>query len=26
MKFVLDNFRQVKNHEEFFKMMVGGGK
>src|SRR5512134_1639413 len=26
MKFILDKFRQVKNHEEFFKMMVGGGK
>src|SRR5512139_3584288 len=26
MKFVLDKFRQVKNHEEFFKMMVGGSK
>ncbi len=26
MKFMLDKFRQVKNHDEFFKMMVGGGK
>ncbi|HVI97179.1 MAG TPA: transcription termination factor Rho, partial [Anaeromyxobacter sp.] len=26
MKFILDKFRQVKNHDEFFKMMVGGGK
>jgi transcription termination factor Rho len=26
MKFMLDKFRQAKNHEEFFKMMVGGGK
>jgi transcription termination factor Rho len=26
MKFILDKFRQVKNHEEFFQMMVGGGK
>ena len=26
MKFMLDKFRQVKNHEEFFKMMVGSGK
>jgi transcription termination factor Rho len=26
MKFVLDKFRQVKSHDEFFKMMVGGGK
>jgi transcription termination factor Rho len=26
MKFILDKFRQVKNHEEFFKMMVGGSK
>jgi transcription termination factor Rho len=26
MKFILDKFRQVKNHEEFFKMMVGGAK
>jgi transcription termination factor Rho len=25
MKFMLDKFRQVKNHDEFFKMMVGGG-
>ena len=24
MKFMLDKFRQVKNHEEFFKMMVAG--
>jgi transcription termination factor Rho len=26
MKFILDKFRQVKGHDEFFKMMVGGGK
>ena len=26
MKFILDKFRQVKSHDEFFKMMVGGGK
>ena len=26
MKFMLDKFRHVKNHDEFFKMMVGGGK
>jgi len=26
MKFILDKFRQAGNHEEFFKMMVGGGK
>ncbi|HZZ85735.1 MAG TPA: transcription termination factor Rho [Anaeromyxobacteraceae bacterium] len=26
MKFMLDKFRQVKSHDEFFKMMVGGGK
>ena len=26
MKFMLDKFRQVKNHDEFFKMMVSGGK
>src|SRR3989304_3277733 len=26
MKFILDKFRQVKNHDEFFKMMGGGGK
>jgi transcription termination factor Rho len=26
MKFMLDKFRQVKDHDEFFKMMVGGGK
>jgi transcription termination factor Rho len=26
MKFMLDKFRQARNHEEFFKMMVGGGK
>ncbi len=26
MKFILDKFRQVKDHDEFFKMMVGGGK
>jgi transcription termination factor Rho len=26
MKFIVDKFRQVENHEEFFKMMVGGGK
>jgi transcription termination factor Rho len=26
MKFMVDKFRQVKNHDEFFKMMVGGGK
>ncbi|MBK9516572.1 MAG: transcription termination factor Rho [Anaeromyxobacter sp.] len=25
MKFMLDKFRQVKCHDEFFKMMVGGG-
>ncbi len=26
MEIILDKFRQVKNHDEFFKMMVGGGK
>jgi transcription termination factor Rho len=26
MKFLVDKFRQVKNHEEFFKLMTGGGK
>ncbi len=26
MKFMLDKFRQVRNHEEFFRMMVGGGR
>ncbi len=26
MKFMLDKFRQAKNHAEFFQMMVGGGK
>ncbi len=25
MKFMLDKFRQVKSHDEFFKMMVAGG-
>jgi transcription termination factor Rho len=26
MKFMLDKFRQARNHAEFFQMMVGGGK
>ncbi len=26
MKFMLDKFSRVKNHDEFFKMMIGGGK
>ena len=26
MKFMLDKFRQARNHDEFFQMMVGGGK
>jgi transcription termination factor Rho len=26
MKFMLDKFRQAKTHDEFFQMMVGGGK
>ena len=26
MKFMLDKFRQARNHSEFFQMMVGGGK
>ena len=26
MKFMLDKFRQARNHADFFQMMVGGGK
>jgi transcription termination factor Rho len=26
MKFMLDKFRQARTHDEFFQMMVGGGK